>query len=132
MGQITKMPTTKTVNFGGLTLECRLTGRAILNIEKRLDESLMGLFIKNEGEMKLPPANKVLIVLHLSNTVHGVKESDVVKAFENFIDDGGNSMELFGIVQDLLGEAGFFGKSKDKAESEDLTLDNATEEESIL
>ena len=77
MGQITKMPTTKTVNFGGLTLECRLTGRAILNIEKRLDESLMGLFIKNEGEMKLPPANKVLIVLHLSNTVHGVKEAEL-------------------------------------------------------
>lgn len=132
MGKITKLPNTKVVVLGGLTLECRLTGRSILAIEKRLDESLMGLFLKGEGDMKLPPANKLLIVLHLSNTVHGVKENDVVNAFADFIDDGGSTMDLLGIVQDLLDEAGFFGKSKDKEESGEATLDKAPEEESIL
>ncbi|MGU9796229.1 DUF6096 family protein [Klebsiella pneumoniae] len=40
------MPLTKEFEFGDLTLQLRLDGKSILNIEKRLDEGIMGLFVK--------------------------------------------------------------------------------------
>ncbi|GAA3259103.1 prophage protein [Lactococcus lactis subsp. lactis] len=51
---IVKMPNTKQFEFGGLNLQLRLDGKSILNIEKRLDEALLGIFTKGQGEMKMP------------------------------------------------------------------------------
>lgn len=45
------MPLTKEFEFGDLTLQLRLDGKSILNIEKRLDEGIMGLFVKNKGNL---------------------------------------------------------------------------------
>lgn len=133
MSKIAKLPNTKTVELGNLTLNCRLDGRSTLAIEKRLDESLMGLFMKGQGEMKLPPINKLLLILSATNTTHGIKESDVVTAFYDFIDNGGTTLDVFEQVQELLDEAGFFGKSDDKATAEVAeTLDNEDNEDSIL
>lgn len=134
MSNVTKMPNTKTIELGNLTLQCRLDGMAILKIEKRLDESLMGLLLKGEGEMKIPPINKLLTVLHLSNTTHGVREDQLIKAYVKYIEDGGTTMDIFQKVNELMEESGFFGKSEDKQEDEEetVTLDNPTPEESEL
>ncbi len=113
MSNITQFPNSKTVEFGGLTLHLRLTGKAILSIEKRLDKSLMSLFISGQGGMKLPPSNELLIVLQGANQKSGVKDSDIVEAFEKYLDGGNTTIDLQGIVQELLEEAGFFGKKTD-------------------
>lgn len=131
MTKVTKMPNTKTISLGGLDLQCRLSGKAILNIEKRLNESIMGLFIKGEGEMKLPPSNKLLIILHESNTTSGIKESDVVNAFYKHLENGHSTMDIFDQVNELLDESGFFGKSEDK-ESEETNLDEEPTADSVL
>lgn len=130
MSNVAKMPKTTEVTFGGLTLRCRLDGNAILKIETRLDESLIGLFVKGEGEMKLPPSNKLLIVLQLSNTVHGIREIDVKNAFIRHIEEGGNSMDIFEKVQEVLDAAGFFPKQE--AEEDERALDSTPTDEEVL
>ena len=125
------MPNTKTISIGGLELQCRLSGKSILNIEKRLNESIMGLFIKGEGEMKLPPSNKLLIVLHETNTKSGIKERDVIEAFYKHIENGKSTMDIFEQVNELLEESGFFGSSDDK-ENDETSLDEEPTEDSIL
>lgn len=131
MSKITKMPNTTTITFGGLTLQCRMSGRAILKAEKRLDESVMGLFIKKEGEMKLPPSNSLLIILHESNVTSGIKESDIVNAFYDHIDEGGTALEIFEKVSEMLNDSGFFGKDKGNQEDE-VTLDKEPTVDSVL
>lgn len=131
MSKVTKLPNTKTITLGGIDLNCRVTGKSILNIEKRLNESIMGLFIKGEGEMKLPPSNKLLIILHETNTTSGIKEKDVVEAFYTHIENGNTTMDLFEQVNELLEEAGFFGSSDDK-ENDEASLDEEPAEDSIL
>lgn len=133
MSNVTKMPNTKTIELGNLTLQCRLDGKAIFNVERRLSESLLTVIGSQE---KLPPVHKLLMILHESNTTHGIKEDQVVKSFYSYVDNGGTTMELYEKVMELLEKDGFFGKNTDEEadeeeeeEEEVLTLDNLPEEE---
>ena len=99
---VVKMPNTKQVEFGGLNLQLRLDGKSILNIEKRLDESLMGLFINGNGGMRLPATNKLLIVLQGANQTSNVGDIDIVRAFDKYIDEEHTTLELFTTIQELL------------------------------
>lgn len=114
---IVKMPNTKQFEFGGLNLQLLLSGKAIIAIEKRLDESLMGLFVNGQGGFKLPGTNKLLIVLQGANQTSGVSDSDLVAAFERFIEAGNTTFDLFETIQELLDEAGFFGKKETEKEA---------------
>lgn len=128
---IAKLPNTKQLQFGNLNLQLRLDGKAIVSIEKRLDESLMGLFINGQGGMKLPPSNKLLIVLQGANQTSGVTDKAIIDAFELYLEDGKTPMDLFTEIQDLLETAGFFGKKEDieKISGESLDAEILAEEE---
>lgn len=131
---IVKMPNAKQFEFGGLNLQLRLDGNSILKIEKRLDESIMGLFLKGQGEMKLPATNKLLIILQGANQTSNVSEKDIVDAFGRYMENGHSTMDLFTEINDLLAESGFFGKeAKVKTETNGESLDNEpVEEDSLL
>ncbi len=126
---VTKLPNTKEFQLGDITLQLRLDGRSVLQIEKRLDESLVGLFMKGEGDMKLPPSNKLLIVLHGANQTSGVTEKAIAEGFYKFLDEGNSPMDLFEVVYGLLEDSGFFGKKDEAGES---SKEKETEEETIL
>lgn len=137
MSNIVQLPNTKNVEFGGLNLQLRLNGKSILSIEKRLDKSLMSLFLSGQGGMKLPPSNELLIVLQGANQTSGVTDKHLVEAFEKFLDEGKTTIDLQGIVQELLEDAGFFGKKTDGESvtdvQEEFNLDSAVNlEESEL
>lgn len=100
----------KTIQLGKLTLDCKLDGKAILAIEKRLKKSILSLFMDANGNAQLPPANELLIVLQGANKTHGVSDQDIIEAFESYIENGGTTVDLFSSVSDLLQESGFFGK----------------------
>ncbi|WP_442773974.1 DUF6096 family protein [Lactococcus hircilactis] len=131
---IVKMPNAKQFEFGGLNLQLRLDGNSILKIEKRLDESIMGLFLKGQGEMKLPATNKLLIILQGANQTSNVSEKDIVDAFGRYMANGHSTMDLFTEINDLLAESGFFGKeAKEKTETNGESLDSEpVEEDSLL
>ena len=116
-GNIVKMPNTKQFEFGGLNLQLRLDGKSIIAIEKRLDESLMGLFVNGQGGFKLPATNKLLVVLQGANQTSRVSDSDLVAAFERFVESGNTTFDLFNAIQELLDEAGFFGKKETEKEA---------------
>ena len=132
-GNIVKMPNTKQFEFGGLNLQLRLDGKSIIAIEKRLDESLMGLFVNGQGGFKLPATNKLLVVLQGANQTSRVSDSDLVNAFERFVEAGNTTFDLFNAIQELLDEAGFFGKDKKENEATNgESLDNEQEAPSEL
>ena len=129
---IVKMPNTKQFDFGGLNLQLRLDGKAILAIEKRLDESLMGLFLNGQGGMKLPASNKLLIVLQGANQTSRVTDQDLVRAFEKYLDSGKTTLDMFSTIQELLDESGFFGKETEKEVTNGESLDKEVEGEELL
>lgn len=133
---VTQLPNTKVVTIGGLTLNLRLNGKAIITIEKRLGKSLMSLFLNGNGGMQIPATNELLVVLQGANTKHSISDKDLVDAFEKFIDEGHTTIELLETVQGLLEDAGFFGEKKEgsqtDSESEQVTLDSEAAEETIL
>ncbi|GFO52885.1 DUF6096 family protein [Lactococcus petauri] len=131
-GNIVKMPNTKQFEFGGLNLQLRLDGKAILAIEKRLDESLMGLFLNGQGGMKLPASNKLLIVLQGANQTSRVTDQDLVRAFEKYLDSGKTTLDMFSTIQELLDESGFFGKETEKEATNGESLDKEVEGEELL
>lgn len=134
MAKVTTMG--KKVQLGNLSLDLKLNGRAILNIEKRLGKSVMALFMNPDGAMQLPPTNEILIVLQGANQKHGITDNDMVEAFQEFLDQGNSPMDLFMTLSDLFNESGFFGSKKsDKKEEEEVSLDAApteTEDETTL
>lgn len=130
---VVKMPNAKHFEFGDLNLQLKLDGKSILAIEKRLDESLMGLFINGNGGMRLPATNKLLIVLQGANQTSRVRDEDLVNAFGKYIEGGNTTNELFTIIQELLDEAGFFGKEKaDKEATSGESLDSEVIESDLL
>ena len=133
-GNIVKMPNTKQFEFGGLNLQLRLDGNSILSIEKRLDESIVGLFLKGQGEAKIPATNKLLIVLQGANQTSNVSESDIVAAFGRYVEEGHSTLDLFATINELLEESGFFGNKKTEKETTNgVSLDSEpVEEDSIL
>lgn len=133
MSKVVQLPNTKDFQFGGLDLKLRLDGKAIVNIEKRLDESMMGLFVNGQGGFKIPATNKLLIVLQGANQTSGVNDQAIVDAFEKFLEEGNTTMELFTTIQELLEDSGFFGKKKaEKQEVETASLDTTLTDETIL
>ena len=127
---------TKTVQLGDLELDLKLGGREIFKIVRRLGKSMLSLFMDSQGGNKLPPVNEILIVLQGANQNHGVTDKRVIEAFEQYLDDGHTTMDLFNELMELFDESGFFGKKKKKGtktntDSEEVTLDSveATEDE---
>lgn len=132
---VVQLPNTTTFQLGDLTLQLRLDGKAIINIEKRLDEGIMGLFVKKQGEIKLPPANSLLIILQGANKTSGVTEKAIINAFEQYIESGKTTMDLFGQINEFLDEQGFFGEKetdKEVTDGESLDLEAPMEADSIL
>ena len=130
---IAQFPHTTPFELGNLNLQLRLDGKAIIAIEKKLDEGIMGLFVKKQGEIKLPPANSLLIVLQGANKTSGVTEKAIIEAFEQYIESGKTTMDLFGEINDFLDEAGFFGKKETAKEATDgESLDQTNSEDSLL
>lgn len=99
---IVKLPGTKQFEFGGLNLQLRLDGKSIIAIEKRLDESLMGLFVNGQGGFKLPATNKLLVVLQGANQTSRVSDSDLVNAFERFVEAGISSTDFWAMTFDEI------------------------------
>lgn len=109
---------TKKVHFGGKELVLRLDGKTIVQIENKLNKNLLSLFIDN-GKMTFPKTGEMLLILHAANTTHGIKESDMYDLLDIYLSTGKSTTDLMTIIQELLDEAGFFGKKETEEENQD-------------
>ena len=119
----------KEVRIGNLDLELSLSARNILKIERKMNESLINL-LHDGTRSHIPPTNKLLLVFFHANTKAGITEKMLIEAFEEHIDGGGTTMDIFVMFQTLLVDEGFFGSETQTEEEELLTLD--VPEETIL
>lgn len=109
---------TKKVRFGGKELVLRLDGKTIVQIENKLNKNLLSLFVDN-GKMTFPKTGEMLLILHAANTIHGVKESDMYDLLDIYLGDGNSTTDLMTIIQELLEESGFFGRTEKEEENQD-------------
>lgn len=67
----------------------------------------------SQGGNKLPPVNEILIVLQGANQNHGVTDKRVIEAFEQYLDDGHTTMDLFNELMELFDESGFSARKEE-------------------
>ena len=76
-----------------------------------------------------------MIILQGANKTSGVTEKVIVNAFEQYIESGKTTMDLFGQINEFLDEQGFFGEKetdKEATDGESLDLEAPLEADSIL
>lgn len=119
------------VEFGKKTLSLVLDGKATVDIEKRLGESLFGIMISGNGGMKIPRLGEMLTILHATNQTANIKMAEMPDMYDEYVSDGGSMMKLFELIRDLMEEAGFFG-SEEENDQTNLVGETADKEEESL
>lgn len=107
------------VEFGSKTLDLVLDGSTIINIEKELRSSLLGIMVSGSGGMRMPRLGEILTILHEANTIHGIKKADMPGLYDEYIASGGTQTKLFEIIQNLMEAAGFFESEDESSENQD-------------
>lgn len=119
MGQIIN---TKTIEFGGQTLLLRLNAKTMVNVERKLGRSLIGLFMNGE-QMRMPLVGELLLVLHEANSSANISQEKMLDLYDNYLRSGKSYMDLMDMVMELLSEAGYLPKKEVEAIVEDTSLE---------
>ncbi|MGM0239485.1 DUF6096 family protein [Enterococcus sp. AZ103] len=118
------------VEFGKKTLSLVLDGKATVDIEKRLGQSIFGILMNGNGGFKMPRLGEMLTILHATNQTANIKMADMPELYDEYVASGGSMMKLVEVIQKLMEEAGFFG-SEEETDKTDLIGDNP-EDESLV
>lgn len=110
---------TQNITFGGKELELRLDAKSIIGTERKLRKSLFTLFFV-DGKQNIPSTGEMLTLIHGCITTHGVKESDMIDLFDNYMAEGKGPMDLMQLCMEIMEEGGFFGRT----EADDTNLDS--------
>lgn len=137
MNNVIKMPGTKQFKFGNLDLQLKLEGNDVLNIEKRIKKSMYKLFIDlKDGSGDIPETREMLIILQEMNKSSGVSDAKMLEAFNVYFSEGNAPMELMSVIQEVIGQSGFFGKEEVETDGESkvvsLDQEETTDEEPTL
>ncbi|MGM0214970.1 DUF6096 family protein [Enterococcus sp. AZ109] len=118
------------LELGSKKLTLKLDANATVEIEKRLNKSLFSIMMTSNGGFKIPKLGEMLTIIHASTTTANVKQADMMKFYDEFVEGGGTMMQLFEKIQELMEKAGFF----DKTETEDskLTSEEATDDKTLV
>ncbi|WP_312541428.1 DUF6096 family protein [Enterococcus sp.] len=107
------------IPFGSKELTCKLDGQAIVDFEQMAKKNPIKLFMTTGMQMDFPRVGELLTIIHCaaSRLTHGLKIADMPTLFDEYCESGGDYMQLLEFVQQLVEDAGFFGK-KEQQEAE--------------
>lgn len=102
----------------------RLTTRAMIDVEKRLGENPLNIFMKmgkdaNGAASELPQISTLITILWgaLQPYNHGMNEAAVCDLYDEFVDDGHNLFDLVPIILEVFKVSGFLqNDTKEDAE----------------
>ncbi|MBL1228131.1 hypothetical protein IW492_02650 [Enterococcus sp. BWB1-3] len=108
------------LNFGKKELTCKLDGNAIVEFERVAKKNPIKLFMTADMKMDFPRLGELLTLIHCSATrlTHNLKMQEMPDLFDEYCDNGGDFMDLLEFAQQLIEDAGFFGKKKTAEESQ--------------
>ena len=105
---------------GNKFYKLRLNTRNIVLLEKQLGCNPLTIFGTN-GD-KVPTITTMVTILHASllQYNHGITLNDAYAIFDEFIDDGHNSIEFIPIILDIYKASGIIPKDVDSKKADDL------------
>lgn len=100
----------KEFKIGEKEYKLKLDAKAVVNVEKRLGESLLNVFMTGET----PALSNMLVILHsaLQKYEHGITADKVLEMYDEYVDNGGTYTELVKEMLDLLKVSGFLIQPK--------------------
>lgn len=97
--------------------KCRLTARACVELEKRLGENPLNVFIKvANSEGNLPELGNLITILHasLQSMEHNITLEKTYDIYDEFVDEGHTMMDLIPIILEIFKVSGFFNEEQAK------------------
>ena len=105
----------KTLKLKNETYQLRLTTKGCINIENRIGQNPLNVFIQ-ASENKMPKMNDLMIILHecLNTMNHGLKIEDVYNIYDQYCEEGGDFMTLIELLVGVFEDSGFVPKEESK------------------
>lgn len=101
-----------TVEIGGKEYRCRLTARAMVDLEKRLSGSPINTFmaIANSGEF--PELDTLIKIFHASLQAfhHDMTLEKTYDLYDAMVDDGKTMVDLLNIIVEIFQNSGLIPK----------------------
>lgn len=105
--------------------KCRLSTRNLINLEKRLGENPLNVFI-SVSETELPKLETLLVILHesLQSLEHGITLDDTYDIYDQWIEEGNGFIELISFLMEVYKASGLIKEEKKKSKSKASEVKN--------
>jgi len=103
-------------SVGDRDYKCRLTARACVDLEKKLGENPLNVFIKiANANGALPTIGDMITILHasLQSMEHGITLDKTYELYDQYVDEGHSLTELIPTVLEIFKVSGFFNEEAD-------------------
>lgn len=104
-------------SVGDRDYKCRLTARACVDLEKKLGENPLNVFIKIASENgALPSIGDLITILHasLQSMEHGITLDKAYELYDQYVDEGHTLTELIPLILEIFKVSGFFNEEQEK------------------
>lgn len=114
-----------TFTVKGKEYKLRLTTRAMIEVEKKLGENPLNIFMNlasDGGSAEIPKVSTLITMLWgaMQPYNHGMSESAVCDLYDEFVDDGHGLLDLVPVMMDVFKVSGFL-----RSGAGDETTENA-------
>lgn len=101
----------KTLKVGNKDYQLRLTTKGCVNIEQRIGQNPLNVFIQ-ASENHMPKMSDLMVILHecLNACNHGIKIEDVYTIYDKYCENGGDFMSLIELLVGVFTDSGFIPK----------------------
>lgn len=102
-----------TFKVGDRDYKCRLTARACVDLEKKLGENPLNVFIKIANQNgALPSIGDMVTILHasLQSMEHGISLDKAYELYDSWVDEGHTLVEFIPILLEIFKVSGFFNE----------------------
>jgi len=123
----------KILKVGNKELKLRLRARDCVDLESKLGESPLNVLMRLEGG-KIPSLGFIITILQhsLQALEHGYNLEKTYDLYDEYIENGGDMMEMFEILTDVFEISGFFKKEKMEKEAQIQEIENTQENQIIV
>lgn len=102
------------ITIGDKDYDCRLTTKALVDLEKKMNGNPLNVFIKvKDGSM--PKLSDLLIILHAS-LPHGISMDDVYDLYDRYVDSGKGFTDLIEDVTEICMVSGLLQREDEQEE----------------
>ena len=114
-----------TFTVGDKEYKCRLTARACVDLEKKLGENPLNVFIKiANANGALPSIGDMVTILHasLQSMEHGITIEKAYELYDKYVDEGHTLVDFIPVILEIFKVSGFFNEEQGKNAQQEEVL----------